>query len=137
MAGIIKDVGLVALSVSLYGSQVTVLQCMGYGVALAGVVHHNIRKLHQTAPTVAAEGAKRQQGGGAGDEEKGASATGAGKAAQNKSVDADTSGSGGGGGAGLKIPAVRRVASKAEVPGAAGEQEGATAPLLSDKPETK
>lgn len=44
MAGIVKDVVLVALSVTLFHSTVTPLQFVGYSVALAGVARYSLSK---------------------------------------------------------------------------------------------
>lgn len=61
--GVIKDVMLVTLSVTLYGSAVTQIQLAGYALALAGVGFYNYSKIKAaqlaaaaTAAAAAAEG---------------------------------------------------------------------------------
>lgn len=47
VAGVVKDVLLVYLSVAVYGSHVTRAQAAGYAVALAGVATYNYSRMHK------------------------------------------------------------------------------------------
>ncbi|KAF6252638.1 phosphate/phosphoenolpyruvate translocator protein [Scenedesmus sp. NREL 46B-D3] len=53
LAGVAKDVMLIYLSMTLYGSTVTELQVLGYGMALCGAFYYNYQKIIARTPTVA------------------------------------------------------------------------------------
>eukprot|EP00775_Hariotina_reticulata_P005138 gene5138-5378_t len=57
IAGVVKDVMLIYLSMALYGSIVTELQVLGYAVALGGVFYYNYQKIIKAASAAAADGA--------------------------------------------------------------------------------
>uniref|UniRef100_A0A383VIL4 Sugar phosphate transporter domain-containing protein n=1 Tax=Tetradesmus obliquus TaxID=3088 RepID=A0A383VIL4_TETOB len=49
LAGVFKDVMLIYLSMSIYGSTVTELQVLGYSVALCGAFYYNYRRMSTVA----------------------------------------------------------------------------------------
>ncbi|KXZ44371.1 hypothetical protein GPECTOR_68g342 [Gonium pectorale] len=58
LAGVVKDWMLIGLSVLLFGSSVTRLQLIGYGVAFAAVMYYNYLKMQQAAQAMV----EKQQG---------------------------------------------------------------------------
>jgi len=68
IAGIVKDLMLIGLSVLLYKSIVTSTQVIGYSIALAGVFYYNYRKIQATQEQAVAD--KQQPKGRPPDEEK-------------------------------------------------------------------